>query len=62
MKVAYETKAGQTAEGRRVKELEEEITKIKNYYNKRIREIEDKNRGVKNKRPPSAKDDSHELK
>lgn len=38
----YENKAGQTPEARKVKELEDEIQKTKTYYNKRIKEIEDK--------------------
>ena len=39
IKSHYEHQSGET---QRVKQLEDEISKIKNYYNKRIREIEDK--------------------
>lgn len=47
-------KAGQTAEGRRVKELEEENERIKKYYNNRIREVKEKQvYGKADKRPPS---------
>ena len=38
----YESRQGKTPEAKRVQELEEELQKTKNYYNKRIREIEDK--------------------
>eukprot|EP00347_Sterkiella_histriomuscorum_P002106 403369452 len=42
MKQLYEKRQGQTPESKRILELEEEIQTTKNYYNKRIREIEDK--------------------
>ena len=54
MKNAYESRGAQTAEGRRVKELESENERIKAHYTKRIREVEDKYK-FGNKRPPSAK-------
>lgn len=42
VKANYESKAGKTPEAKQVKQLEEELQKTKDYYNKRIREIEDK--------------------
>lgn len=42
MKQLYEKRQGQTPEAKKVKELEDELQKTKDYYNKRIREIEDK--------------------
>ena len=56
IKAHYEVKAGQTSEGRRVKELEDENERIKKYYNSRIREVKDKQvyGKAKDKRPPSA--------
>lgn len=38
----YESKKGMGPDAQRIKELEEEVQNTKNYYNKRIREIEDK--------------------
>lgn len=38
----YEKKGSQTPEAKQVKKLEEELQTTKDYYNKRIREIEDK--------------------
>ena len=38
----YEDRQGNNGESKLVKQLEEELQKTKNYYNKRIREIEDK--------------------
>jgi hypothetical protein len=54
MKNVYESRASKTSEGKRIKELENENEKIKNYYTKRIREIEEKNKYGVSKRPPSA--------
>ena len=42
VKQNYENKASKTPEAKKVKQLEEELQKTKDYYNKRIREIEDK--------------------
>jgi hypothetical protein len=42
VKQNYDNKASKTPEAKRVKQLEEELQKTKDYYNKRIREIEDK--------------------
>ena len=53
MKNVYESRAAKSSEGKRIKELENENEKIKNYYTKRIREIEEKNK-YGSKRPPSA--------
>lgn len=38
----YEDRQGTGGEAKLVKQLEEELQKTKSYYNKRIREIEDK--------------------
>ena len=53
MKNVYESRAAKSSEGKRIKELENENEKIKNYYTKRIREIEEKNK-YGGKKPPSA--------
>ena len=42
VKQNYESKSLKTPEAKQVKQLEEELQKTKDYYNKRIREIEDK--------------------
>lgn len=44
MKSLYEKRSGQTPEAKKIVELEDELQKTKNYYNKRIREIEEKNK------------------
>ena len=44
MKQLYDQRAGQSEEAKQVKVLEEELKKTKTYYNKRIREIEDKHK------------------
>lgn len=54
----YEARQGRTPEAKKVLELEEELQKTKNYYNKRIREIEDKYKfripEKEEKKPPRA--------
>ena len=72
IKANYEARQGNSADAKLVKQLEDELQKTKNYYNKRIREIEDKykygNVGAKSsaRRPstsgPSAVGDSSALK
>lgn len=42
MKQIYEERAGNSGDSRLIKDLEDELEKTKSYYNKRIREIEDK--------------------
>lgn len=42
VKAGYEARAGNSGDSKMVKELETELEKTKAYYNKRIREIEDK--------------------
>ena len=42
IKAQYDQRAGQSAESKLVKQLEKDLEDTKNYYNKRIREIEDK--------------------
>lgn len=44
VKQNYEAKGQKTPEAKKVKQLEEELQKTKDYYNKRIREIEDKHK------------------
>lgn len=44
MKGIYEERSKNPAEAIKVNELEDELSKTKAYYNKRIREIEDKYR------------------
>jgi hypothetical protein len=38
----YEERSGNSGDSKKIKELEDEIQQTKSYYNKRIREIEDK--------------------
>ena len=40
----YESKKGPSVESKRIIELEQEVESTKTYYNKRIREIEEKNK------------------
>jgi len=42
IKAQYEARAGNKGDSKMVKQLEEELANTKTYYNKRIREIEDK--------------------
>lgn len=42
IKAQYEGKSGLTQDAKRVRDLEDELQKTKTYYNKRIREIEEK--------------------
>jgi len=42
LKAIYESKAAKTPEAKQVKQLEDELQKTKDFYVKRIREIEDK--------------------
>ena len=42
IKEMYEARAGNSGDSKIIKELEKELEKTKSYYNKRIREIEDK--------------------
>ena len=42
IKAIYEERAGNSGDSKLVKDLENELEKTKSYYNKRIREIEDK--------------------
>lgn len=53
VKEQYETKKVATNEAKKIKELEQEIETLKTYYNKRIREIEEK---AKYTTKPSASD------
>ena len=50
----YEERAANGGNSKYVKELESELEKTKNYYNKRIREIEDKYKFGNGKRPLAA--------
>lgn len=55
VKEKYEGKKGSSAEAKKVAELEHELETTKAYYNKRIREIEEKNKyKVAEKRPQTA--------
>jgi hypothetical protein len=42
IKANYEARAGNSGDSKLVKQLEDELAKTKVYYNKRIREVEDK--------------------
>lgn len=56
MKQLYDQRAGQSEEAKQVKVLEEELKKTKTYYNKRIREIEDKHKYGMGKAPKAPGD------
>lgn len=44
MRQLYEERSGNSGDSKRIKELETELEKTKSYYNKRIREIEEKHK------------------
>ena len=44
IKANYEARAGNSGDSKLVKSLEDDLAKTKNYYNKRIREIEEKHK------------------
>ena len=44
MRQLYEERSGNSGDSKRIKELESELEKTKSYYNKRIREIEEKHK------------------
>lgn len=54
IKAGYEARAGNSGDSKLVKELEAELEKTKSYYNKRIREIEDKYKYGANKTGPKS--------
>lgn len=56
MKSMYDQRAGQSEDAKQVRVLEEELKKTKNYYNKRIREIEDKYKYGMGKAPKAPAD------
>lgn len=53
IKAQYESRAGNSGDSKMVKQLEDELAKTKTYYNKRIREIEDKYKYGMGKKPES---------
>lgn len=56
MKQIYDQRAGQSEDAKQVAVLEEELKKTKTYYNKRIREIEDKYKYGMGKAPKAPAD------
>ena len=60
IKQIYEERAGNSGDSRLIKDLEDELQKTKSYYNKRIREIEDKYKyGMGKSKPNSDLPKSH---
>ena len=51
----YEKRSSNPNEARKVNELEEELQKVKLYYQQRIRELEDKYKFRVDKEPPKKK-------
>jgi len=63
MRQLYEERSGNSGDSKRIKELESELEKTKSYYNKRIREIEEKHKyGGALKKAASQKSESHRSK